>query len=269
MSPFPDPETNIVQAEAPPAPPPPLAPQPVADPPWTGWDVLKMAALALLTMIFLSVFLLAIVPQRAGIPIAALSKNPRFIIPVQMLSYLVLVIFMYALVVHRYGRKFAAAVRWHWPHAHWLAFCFAGALLALAVQMGSSLLPIPRSLPIDKMFSDPVSAWMMAFFGVAIAPLVEELFFRGFLYPVLARRLGIVSGIALTAAVFAVVHASQLGSAWAPILIMFVVGVVFTSVRAITGSVAASFLLHIAYNTTLFTFLYVGTSHFRHLEKLA
>jgi hypothetical protein len=32
--------------------------------------------------------------------------------------------------------------------------------------------------------------------------------------------------------------------------------------------VAASFLVHAAYNTTLFTMLYIASDHFRHLERV-
>jgi membrane protease YdiL (CAAX protease family) len=46
------------------------------------------------------------------------------------------------------------------------------------------------------------------------------------------------------------------------------VGLVLTLVRARTKSVAASLLIHIAYNGTISVLMYVGTDRFRHLEKL-
>jgi membrane protease YdiL (CAAX protease family) len=102
-----------------------------------------------------------------------------------------------------------------------------------------------------------------------LAPLVEELFFRGFLYPALARRLGVAAGVALTALPFALIHASQLARAWAPLLLLFIVGLVLTAVRARTRSVGASFLVHVGYNATLFALLYAGTDGFTNFEKLA
>src|SRR5437879_9704329 len=84
----------------------------------------------------------------------------------------------------------------------------------------------------------------MSIFAVTLAPLMEELFFRGFLYPVLARRLGVGSGIFLTSAAFAVLHGAQLKYSWA-VLIIFLVGLALTIVRAVTKSVAACFLLHV------------------------
>jgi membrane protease YdiL (CAAX protease family) len=72
----------------------------------------------------------------------------------------------------------------------------------------------------------------------------------------------------LTAFGFALVHASQLASAWAPLLVLFMVGLVFTLVRVITRSVAPGFLMHVGYNFMLFAMLYVATDHFRHMERM-
>jgi uncharacterized protein len=51
-------------------------------------------------------------------------------------------------------------------------------------------------------------------------------------------------------------------------LIIFLVGIALTTVRAVTKSVAASFLVHVGYNGTLSTLLFVATDGFRHLQKL-
>ena len=59
-----------------------------------------------------------------------------------------------------------------------------------------------------------------------------------------------------------------MGYAWAPLLSIFVVGIVFTVVRERTESVAASFLMHCGYNLALFGLLWIGSDHFRHLDKV-
>jgi membrane protease YdiL (CAAX protease family) len=51
----------------------------------------------------------------------------------------------------------------------------------------------------------------------------------------------------------------QLWGAWGQIALLVMVGIVLTWVRARTGSVLASFLLHVAYNSTLFLGLFIGT----------
>jgi membrane protease YdiL (CAAX protease family) len=150
-----------------------------------------------------------------------------------------------------------------------LGFFLSGILLAAVVEFISRWMPIPKSLPVDKFFSDAAGAYLMAAFGVTLAPLLEELFFRGMLYPLLRRTWGVAAGVIVTAGAFACIHGIQLGWAWAPVLAIFVVGVAFTLVRERTDSVGASFLMHCGYNATLFTLLWMGSDHFRHLEKVA
>jgi hypothetical protein len=96
---------------------------------------------------------------------------------------------------------------------------------------------------------------------------MEELFFRGFLYPVLARRMGIAWGIFFTALPFGLMHMFEYGYAWGIVLIIFLVGIVCTAVRARTGSVAASFIVHVAYNATDMFLIAAATGGFRHMEK--
>ena len=52
------------------------------------------------------------------------------------------------------------------------------------------------------------------------------------------------------------------------VLLIFIVGVVLTVVRAVTNSVAASFLVHVGYNGTLMLLAATATGGFRHMEKL-
>ena len=140
--------------------------------------------------------------------------------------------------------------------------------MALLVDLTSSLAPMPKSLPIYKLFGTTASAYALAAYGVLVAPWVEELFFRGFLYPVLARRLGLPAAVLLTSLSFMLIHISQLGGAWLPLLILFCVGTIFTLARAWTGSVAVPFVIHTFYNATLFAGLFFSTGYFRHMERM-
>ena len=241
-----------------------------SDPPWSGWDVLRMVVVAMLAIFFFSILALEIARQMApGAKPADFAKNPLVVVPAQAAAYLVLLGFMYALVTHAYNRGFWRGVHWHFPGERWALYLGGGVALALGIEMASNFLPIPKSLPIDEFFRNRASAWLMAGFGTLLAPLVEELFFRGFLYPVLRRRVGVALGMAITAFLFALIHESQLAHAWAPLLMLFCVGLALTLTREITDSVAASTLVHMAYNATLFGMVWIATDHFRHLEKIS
>ena len=320
---------------------------------------------------------------------AELGKNPGplVIVPAMTLAYLAMLIAMYGLVTRHRQRPFWRTVGWRWPsNLGWLGFLAAGGFLAVALGELSRLLPIPKSLPMDKFFQNVQGAYLMMVFGVAIAPLAEEMFFRGFLYPVLDRWLqtlfmtpyqvrrgciwilimagwgyvehrlplawsvlltvvvclvvgamlvfqslksgetlsgvvllpasavvawGLASGaisehvfgiatavlmvlacllglfsmaptqgpsaagrwgrllaVLATSLAFAMVHSEQLGQAWGPLLVLFMVGLVLTITRVVTRSVTPGLLIHVGYNLMLFGVLYVGTDHFRHLERM-
>lgn len=267
LPPEPEPQAGVGPPEM------PVAPEPWRpgheNPAWSFWDVVRVAVVALLSIGFFSVIVLSIASHNASQKATAieLARDPEIVVPAQVAAYVIVVAFMAGTVRAR-GSGFWSGVRWNWPAPAWLGFFGLGIGLAIAVQAASALLPIPKSLPIDRYFTNATGAYVMAGFGTTAAPLVEELFFRGFLYPVVARRLGLGAGVGLTALAFALIHESQLAQAWAPLLLLFGVGVVLTTVRARTGSVGASFLVHVGYNGTLFFLLFLASDHFRHLERI-
>lgn len=244
-----------------------------ADPervPWSILDVFLIALFAVFGMVFFGVIAFGVahaLPAYYGKTMQQIAKDARVTLCAQLFMYLSTLVFM-RLVVLRYGdASFPAAVRWRWPEARvkYLAGGFAMSIVILAL---SRYLPIPKSLPIDELFHDARTAYWFAAFGILVAPFFEELFFRGFLYPVLRQRLSNPVAIPVTAFCFALIHEPQLAHAWAPLLMIFLVGVVLTLVRARTGSVAASFLVHAGYNATLFLVMYIVTGRFQHFEKL-
>jgi membrane protease YdiL (CAAX protease family) len=125
---------------------------------------------------------------------------------------------------------------------------------------------MPKSTPFDQFFATPRDAYLMVIFSVSVAPLMEELFFRGLLYPVLARRVGTAWGVLLTALPFGLIHYAQYRS-WGAVLVICLVGVVLTVVRVMANSVAASFLVHVGYNGTLMLLSALATDGFRHMDK--
>jgi membrane protease YdiL (CAAX protease family) len=199
-----------------------------------------------------------------------LVQNVGFVLPAQLVAYVMIVGFMAFIVALRHNKSLGEAIHWNFPSgSRWLGALAGGAALGLGSQVASSFLGrwIPKTLPIDQYFRDAASAYMLAAFGIFIAPLVEELFFRGFVYPALARWTGGALSIVVTAAAFSLLHEGQLAHAWVPLLVLFSVGVVLTVVRARTNSVATSVLVHMGYNGVLFGMLFYFTDGFRHLEK--
>jgi membrane protease YdiL (CAAX protease family) len=190
-------------------------------------------------------------------------------VPAQIGAYAVAFILMYLLVTRVHHCRFWTGIKWVWPPGRAAAalIFFVGMPLALGISYLETVLPMPRHVPFERLFDTARAAYIMGVLAVIVAPFMEELFFRGFLYPAL-RRFGTILAILLTSLTFAGVHGAQYGWAWSAVLLMFVVGIVLTVARAWTGSVAPGFIIHAAYNLTLFVMLYVSTDHFRHLERI-
>lgn len=231
--------------------------------------MLQIVLLAIVSA-FVFVLLVGAVAHRLlypKVPLLDVMMYPLVTVLGQMLAYLLVLGFMVSIVKRVPGQGFWQATQWNWPK-NWASYLMAGVALSFALQGIAHFLPIPKEMPMDRFFRTAGEAWALTIFGVTLAPLLEELFFRGFLYPVLVRRFGVPFAVLATAAGFSLIHAPQLGHAWGPVLVIFMVGLTLTITRAVTKSVAAGFLIHMAYNGTLSILLFVGTEGFRHLERL-
>jgi membrane protease YdiL (CAAX protease family) len=240
-------------------------------PVWTLGDVGKIVLIALLALFFFSVLTLMVasgLPAFRSVSLKDMAADARLAVISQLLAYLATFWFVYRLIYRHYGVPFTEAIHWRWPQTIWPAFPLIGVLSALLIQGISRFLPIPKQMPIDQFFRTPAAAWALAIFGTFLAPFAEELFFRGLLFPALARKAGLLWSLIITSFSFALLHAAQLGLAWAPVFVLFLVGLILTWVRAATRSLAASTLMHIGYNATLFGMLYVSTDGFRNLDKV-
>jgi hypothetical protein len=250
-----------------PALPPAAAPKAGENPVWSGWDVLLIAALTLGTIFLVQLIIILIAlrfvyPHQDWIEVA---QKPVLALLSELLAYAVVAIYMILLVEGKYHARFWPAIRWNWPGLSGFSFAGVGVLM-LGFDALGRFLPMPKTTPFDQFFARPSDAYLTVAFAITLGPLMEELFFRGFLYPVVARRLGAFWGILLTALPFGLMHYLQYRS-WSAVLIIILVGVVLTTVRAVTKSVASSFLAHVGYNGTLMILAAVATDGFKHMEK--
>jgi uncharacterized protein len=202
----------------------------------------------------------------------ALAKNAFFIVPTQCVIYLTIIGFMALLVWGRHKTSLAEAVLWNVPTRPrvWGFAMIIGTALALISDTGELVLHrwIPDSLPITEFFKDRPSALLLGAFGILVAPLMEELLFRGFLYPALARWTGTVVSVIVTASAFTLLHGAQLGYSWAPLLLIFVVGLTLTITRVRTNSVATCVIVHMTYNFVLLLQTYIATHGFRQMQGI-
>ncbi len=138
-------------------------------------------------------------------------------------------------------------------------------MLALIVTFAGKFFNEKGELPIEELFHSRPTVILLMSFGILVAPLVEETMFRGFLYPIVARRLGVGAGVIVTGVLFGAMHAQQLWGGWGQISLLIGVGIVLTWVRARTGTVMASYFVHLGYNSLLFLGFFAATGGLRHI----
>lgn len=170
----------------------------------------------------------------------------------QVVLYILLLSVLFGLARVRHDRELQVAANWttRFPGAWY--YVLSGPLLAiLAVAIAAALRTPEVPNPVDLLTSGSVPLPVVSLFAVALGPLFEELFFRGFLQPLLAAHWGPRLGLLSASAGFSLLHGVQYEWRWQYLLILFIVGVAFGRTRQKTGSTAASFMQHMFFNLTM------------------
>ena len=184
-----------------------------------------------------------------------LISKPQFAIGSMLIWYATIFFFLYVTLSLLRGHPFWRTLGWRKlipvnPRIprNPLAYFFAGSGLSFFVALMTASMKAPDNTPMEELFKYPHTAMMFVAMAVFVAPLVEETLFRGYLYPMFARSFGVTPAILLTGVLFGLMHGAQLGWTWGLVAMLTLVGIVFTLVRARTGTVFASFLMHLGYN---------------------
>ena len=126
-------------------------------------------------------------------------------------------------------------------------------LLCATIAWFEGLDPLSPDLPTPLFF--PESATLgnsLALVSViCVAPVTEEIIFRGFMYPAFLHRFGQAAAILCTSVLFAAAHAPQLAGAYEHLGVIFLVGLLLSWRRAVTGSTLHVIGLHALYNVSL------------------
>lgn len=132
----------------------------------------------------------------------------------------------------------------------WVAMYVYSIVLYLVGAEGAA----PRQEDIDQLFESRAVLPLTALATLVVAPLAEELFFRGFVFPGLIRPLGLVPAMAISGFVFAVFHVT--GSDSAGLVLPFgLIGMLFAWVYYRTGSLWPSIGTHFLFNLVSFIIL--------------
>jgi uncharacterized protein len=140
---------------------------------------------AFLVLLLSQLLLLAPHPGRAIQESAQVIMQPKRQILAMAIAYIATLGFCFLSFPLFWQRGFLAGVHWDGAKALRLAARLIplGLALGLTVQAISSLIPMPKSIPMDDYFRSRSDVWLVTVFGITLAPIFEELCFRGFLLP--------------------------------------------------------------------------------------
>jgi membrane protease YdiL (CAAX protease family) len=220
--------------------------------------------------------------------------HPKLQIALLATTYLTTLLAAWIFYPLVWQRRFLDGLQWRWAVARNQAakLVSLGLLLGVTMQAVTYFITPPKTLPVDDFFHTQTDAWLITLFGTIVAPIFEEVCFRGFLLPAFAiaydwlslprtaeararwqttttlTPAALIFSAVLTSIFFALMHFQQVAHLWAALLVLFSISLLLTFVRVRTGSVAASVLVHGAYNGFVFLMVIVQTGGYLHLERM-
>jgi membrane protease YdiL (CAAX protease family) len=127
----------------------------------------------------------------------------------------------------------------------------AVAALGHAVQESRASIPdSPLSTALSTSSADAVACFTLL--ATLVGPLFEEVLFRGYFYGALKQARGPVIAFVVTAVGFTLMHGAQVGGDVVALSVIGLSSLLYTALRAGSGSVVWSAAAHYAYNVSVF-----------------
>lgn len=164
-------------------------------------------------------------------------------------AHLLTLVVVWAVVTRFRKRPFWQSIGWGRLSGVGVLLSVLGAIVLLvAGGLITQFIPGEKT-PFEQMLESSAAArFATAFLATATAPLVEELIYRGMLYPAMQRALGAVWAVVIVSLMFAVVHVAQYYNNLGVIAAVSMLAFALTYVRARTGRVLPCFIIHLVFN---------------------
>jgi membrane protease YdiL (CAAX protease family) len=216
---------------------------------WGYRDVALFIAFAVVGILGLSLVAALVVKSFPGLT----YQDAALLVPLQFAIYAAVYLGLYFIFAIKHGKPVLESLGWRRSRIGFLIPILAGAALPFLLSALIMLTHPPKvATPFDKFLASPVWIWALGVIAVTVGPCMEELVFRGLLQPLLSRSLGVVAGVAVTAALFGGLHAPEYGFAWQYAVAIGIAGLAFGAIRAWSGSTLASTLMHGTFNLVMF-----------------
>ncbi len=225
----------------------------VAFRPWGFWSTiglsLAVGMLAVVSQVVFSIgWVVMIYLRERSIDAHQMAGNGNFLMGCTLFSYPFVLGFMALFIKIRKGNTLADYLQLRKsglkPMAVWAVLTIA----ALVLMEGIGVLFHQMQPPeIMVVLVSTTHAGLLFFTMVVGAPLIEELFFRGFMFKgIAASRIGPMGAVIVTTFFWVAIHGFQYG--WFPLLYLSMFGIMLGVARAKTGSTLIPIMLHVANN---------------------
>ncbi len=115
----------------------------------------------------------------------------------------------------------------------------------------------PKDFHALDMSKDPVGL-VFLIVGAILAPFLEEVFYRGFLFPFFQSKINSFFAVALTSLLFGFSHYMNVGNAEILVVLFIAYGLVLSLARYLTGSLIPPVIIHMCHNVTLIICFLIG-----------
>lgn len=129
----------------------------------------------------------------------------------------------------------------------------------IGAALGLSFLARDLSSPLEDAIRSRADLIAVVVFALTVAPLVEEVFFRGFLYAAIEGAVGGRLAVVVVGLLFGLFHGFQYAGVPAALAAVTLMGLATTWVRRTTGGVVPCIALHVAYNVVGVLVLILGS----------
>ncbi len=213
----------------------------------------------------------------AHIRLDSAAQHPGLALAAQALAYVLTLSISFWLFPHLWDVSFLRGIHWNALAArrYWYWIVAGGVLLSAAAQLSLHFIPEPKTTAFDALLHTPRSALLLAAFAVFLAPVTEEIAFRGFLLPALATAYDWLSlerspaglerwyrsslhstsahffSAIFSSIPFVLLHANQDSHSWGVLGVLYCVSLMLSFVRIRTHSTACSVLMHATYNLSI------------------
>jgi len=217
---------------------------------WDIWDIFYVFIICFIVFVFITGIFLYF----------SLDKNSilfNFLTQICVSASLIISVFCIIKIKYRLSLReiFGINIKKYKYYLRYTAFAFFGILLATAfisyffTKFSHAQNPNPYAdLPHEKV------EYLM-YISVFLSPFVEEIFFRGFLQPVLVKKTGMVTGVISTAFIFTVAHVQYLSYDYAFMTIL-AIGIILGFAKERTASILPGMAAHLLNNLLACTVLF-------------